>query len=132
MERVTRFGSYGILVQDCKILLTLKRDGPYKGLWDLPGGGIEFGESPEQAMKRELLEESALEIVDMDFSTLATAVGCYGNLEFHHVGIIYKITNWIERSDLKPEEENRLENLNDIDPEHLTPFARQAVIHLFD
>ena len=47
---LSRFGAYGILLGDSAILLTRKKSGPYKGLWDLPGGGIEFGETPEEAL----------------------------------------------------------------------------------
>ena len=77
MNQVSRFGAYGILLRDSAILLTLKKSGPYKGLWDLPGGAIEFGETPEEALKRELLEESALSIIQFEFATTITAVGDY-------------------------------------------------------
>lgn len=32
--------------------------------WEFPGGKLEQGESPEQALKREFLEETALELLD--------------------------------------------------------------------
>lgn len=41
-----------------QILLILRRD---VDIWVLPGGGIDPGETPEQAMTREILEESGLE-----------------------------------------------------------------------
>lgn len=31
------------------------------GLWELPGGGLDFGENPQQGLRRELFEEMALE-----------------------------------------------------------------------
>ena len=37
--------------------------GPFKGEWLLPGGGIEPGETPEDAVRREAREETGLEIV---------------------------------------------------------------------
>lgn len=40
MNRISRFGSYGVLLQDSAILLNRKRSGSYKGLWDLSGGAI--------------------------------------------------------------------------------------------
>lgn len=35
---------------------------PFKGYWDIPGGFLEAGEHPEAGTKRELLEETGLEI----------------------------------------------------------------------
>ena len=55
----------GIVVLDNKILL-LKRVKPSTdglGLWELPGGGLEYGETPNQALIRELKEETGLDIV---------------------------------------------------------------------
>jgi 8-oxo-dGTP diphosphatase len=47
-------------------LLVIKRDDkpdiPYPGYWDLPGGGREAGESPEDCALRETLEEVSLSI----------------------------------------------------------------------
>ena len=47
---------------DGAILLTRRAIEPAMGMLDLPGGFIEAGEDPEQAVKRELLEETGLEI----------------------------------------------------------------------
>ena len=55
----------GIVVLDNKILL-LKRVKPSTdglGFWELPGGGLEYGETPNQAVIRELKEETGLDIV---------------------------------------------------------------------
>lgn len=54
----------GIVVFNNKILL-MKRVRPSTdglGYWELPGGGLEYGETPDQALIRELREETALEI----------------------------------------------------------------------
>lgn len=134
MNQVSRLGVYGILVHDSKVLLTRKKSGPYKGLWDLPGGAIEFGETPEEALKRELLEESALAISRFEFLNVSTAINKCDDkgvlYEFHHTGLIYKVLNWSDRSDLMPEEENRWATLSTLQIEELTPFAKDAVVFL--
>jgi len=38
----------------------------HKGVWELPGGRIDFSESPEEALKRELYEELGYEQVQID------------------------------------------------------------------
>lgn len=35
------------------------------GLWDLPGGGLDFGESPKEALIREIKEETGLKVTEM-------------------------------------------------------------------
>ena len=49
-----------LIVEEGKVLLAKRRCEPFKGMWDLPGGFIESGESAEQAVVREILEETHL------------------------------------------------------------------------
>ena len=54
----------GIVIYEGKTLI-LKRVRPSSdglGYWELPGGGLEYGEDPHQALVRELKEETGLDI----------------------------------------------------------------------
>jgi ADP-ribose pyrophosphatase YjhB (NUDIX family) len=58
---VTRLAAYGVIRRDGRMLLCRVAQGNIgSGLWTLPGGRIEFGESPETAAVREVEEESGL------------------------------------------------------------------------
>lgn len=59
--RVQRFGAYAAATDpDGRILLTRIAEGyPGAGLWHLPGGGTDHGETPEQGLARELAEETS-------------------------------------------------------------------------
>lgn len=56
----------GILLNDSGQVLISERlcDGPFDGLWEFPGGKIKPGETPAQALTRELAEEIGVEIVN--------------------------------------------------------------------
>ena len=49
----------GVMIKDGRILLCHRSADRqwYPGVWDLPGGHVEFGETPTEALKRELVEE---------------------------------------------------------------------------
>ncbi len=50
-----------VLIDDLNRLLLVKRGvAPKQGMWCLPGGFVECGETPEQAAVRELIEETGL------------------------------------------------------------------------
>ena len=59
--RVQRFGAYALATDPAgRMLLTLIAPGyPGAGRWHLPGGGTDHGETPEQALERELVEETS-------------------------------------------------------------------------
>lgn len=44
------------------IVLIRRKNHPYRGLWALPGGFVEYGETVESAILREVKEETGLEI----------------------------------------------------------------------
>ena len=50
-----------------RVLLARRARDPDRGRWDVPGGFVEEGEDPLAALRRELLEETSLEIQPVDF-----------------------------------------------------------------
>jgi mutator protein MutT len=56
----------GALLRNGRVLLAHRSPGRrwYPGVWDLPGGHVEPGESDRQALVRELREELRVEVVD--------------------------------------------------------------------
>jgi ADP-ribose pyrophosphatase YjhB (NUDIX family) len=59
----------GALVVDeqGRVLLARRREEPFVGRWDIPGGFLEEGEHPLDGVRRELREETGLEVEPLDF-----------------------------------------------------------------
>jgi 8-oxo-dGTP diphosphatase len=55
-------GVGALIIQDGRILLVERGQEPLKGWWSLPGGAVETGERLEDALRREVREETGLEI----------------------------------------------------------------------
>ncbi|TSD10667.1 NUDIX hydrolase [Curtobacterium sp. KBS0715] len=56
----TRLAAYGVITDGDRVLLAKLRH-PDAGTWTLPGGGVEFDETVEQAVVREIREETGYE-----------------------------------------------------------------------
>lgn len=52
----------GAIVSAGRLFATQRGYGDWAGWWEFPGGKIEAGEAPEEALRRELREELALEV----------------------------------------------------------------------
>ena len=57
--RQFRIGVYALIFDEEKVLLALRRDANW---WNLPGGGLEIGETVEEGVCREVREETGLEV----------------------------------------------------------------------
>ena len=55
-------GVGAIIVSEGKILLERRKNEPSRGKWSIPGGLVELGESVEQAVIREVKEETGLDV----------------------------------------------------------------------
>lgn len=95
MKNHRHLGVYGIIIKNNKILLIKKSRGAYIGKLDLPGGGLEHGEDIIQCLKREIKEETGLDIKKTELRNVYTyniEWDNNGEIEnLHHIGIIYDV-----------------------------------------
>lgn len=97
MERVQakHIGVYGIILHEKKLLVIKKNRGPYIGLYDLPGGSLEFGESIEEGLAREIEEEIGGKVKTMDFLKNVTYVADWDYdgvpTSTYHIGMYYSV-----------------------------------------
>ena len=74
-----------IILKDNKIFATQRGYGEFKGGWEFPGGKVEVGESPENAIVREIKEELDTSIkvneyfdtVEYDYPAFHLSMKCY-------------------------------------------------------
>ncbi len=59
-EKKVRATVCGIIEKNGKVLLLKRNNEPFKNYWTLPGGHIDFGETAEKAVIREVKEEASL------------------------------------------------------------------------
>ena len=93
----THKGVYGIIRRENKILLIKKARGPYTGLYDLPGGSPEIGETETETLIREIKEETNCNCVSCEkrwektiyFSKFTKECGETGCLA--HTGVLFDV-----------------------------------------
>lgn len=77
----------GVVIRDGCVLLIRRGKEPLRGEWTIPGGRVEFGESLTDAVVRELLEETGLEVRAGELIEVVERVICdaAGEPEHHYV-----------------------------------------------
>jgi 8-oxo-dGTP diphosphatase len=111
-------GVGALIFEGDRILLAQRGKQPLMGLWSLPGGLVETGESLETAIRREVNEETGLEVAALGVLEIFERIilDSAGAAEYHYVLIDYVCrvlggvlragddacrTEWVRRRDLK-------------------------------
>ena len=99
-----------VIKNEDKIFATQRGYGDFKGGWEFPGGKIEEGETPQQALVREIKEEldttirvgDLIDTVEYDYPTFHLSMKCYwceielGNLVLKE----HEAARWLDKENL--------------------------------
>ena len=74
-----------IIIHEDKVFATQRGYGEFKGGWEFPGGKIEEGETPQEALVREIKEElnveievgELLDVVEYDYPNFHLSLDCF-------------------------------------------------------
>jgi len=83
----------GLAVRDGKVLLVKRAKEPALGTWSIPGGAIRLGESLKDAVRRELKEETGLDVDPVEVVGVVERIFKVGEeVRFHYVIVDYACT----------------------------------------
>jgi ADP-ribose pyrophosphatase YjhB (NUDIX family) len=92
--RRTRLASYAVAIESGSILVARIAPGyPGEGRWTLPGGGVEWGEHPDDALVREVHEETGFAVTEFSLIGINSQVfsASANHAGLHAVRMIYDV-----------------------------------------
>jgi 8-oxo-dGTP diphosphatase len=113
-----------------RVLLVERGNEPLAGCWSLPGGAVEAGERLEDAVIREVFEETGLRVTANTIATVFERIieDAAGSCEYHYVLVDFYCT--IEGGELRAGDDSRRVNWFDIDSLgtiHMTEGTREVI-----
>ena len=108
MNNIPRVGVGVIIRREGKVLLGLRKGSHGSGSWAFPGGHLEFGETPEQTVVRELQEECGVQVKNLTTVTFTNDIFI---TEQKHYITLYVLCDYAsgEAKNLEPEKCERWE-----------------------
>lgn len=128
----TSVRAYGVLLNEGRVALVRSSNPRHSPpLWWLPGGGIEFGEAPEDTLVREFFEETGLLVRDPRLLTVTSDLRHRDNGDkIHTVRIIFNVA--LAGGELRHEVHGTTDHaawfdLSDLDTMNVADYALAAI-----
>ena len=121
-----------LIVEDGKVLLVKRGTEPNRGLWSLPGGSIEPGETVREAVAREVFEETSLAVEAGELLGVQDVISAEGErLQFHYVLITFRarVTSGVPEAG-SDAAEVRWVRLDDLDDYRTTPGLAERLAQM--
>lgn len=131
MNEKFHLGIYALIEKDHHILLVKKSRGPYKDLWDLPGGRPNHGETILQTLQREVAEETSVQLIDATLHSNHVLLVNYTEkdetISLHHTCLIYTAIRF-DASHFKPTHFEDVKDAAWIDKRELKNYPLSPVV----
>jgi len=126
-------GVGGVVVQRQRALLIRRGFEPLKGQWSIPGGALELGEGLADGVRRELKEETGLEVEPLEVVAAFDRITREGKrVKYHYVIVDYVCR--LKGGRLKPASDvvdARWVRREDLPKYHLTEMATKVILESF-
>jgi len=127
-------GVGGVVVHRHRALLIRRGSEPLKGEWSIPGGMLELGEELAEGVRRELKEETGLEVEPLEIVAAFDRITREGTrVKYHYVIVDYVCRR--KRGRLKPASDvvdARWVRREDLPKYHLTEMATRVILEAFE
>ncbi len=127
-------GVGGVVVERGRVLLIRRGSEPLKGQWSIPGGILELGEELTAGVKRELKEETGLDVEPLESILVFDRIMRNGNRVKYHYVIVDYLCRRI-RGRLRPASDvidARWVRREDLPQYHLTEMASSLILRAFE
>jgi 8-oxo-dGTP diphosphatase len=127
-------GVGGIVVHKNRVLLVRRGTAPLKGKWSIPGGMLELGEDLVAAVRRELREETGLDVQPLAMVAAVDRIERQGRrVKYHYVIIDYVCR--LKKGRLRPASDvldARWVRREDLSKYSLTGLAKSVILSAFE
>jgi ADP-ribose pyrophosphatase YjhB (NUDIX family) len=125
-------GVAGLTLRGRKVLLVERGKAPHDGLWGLPGGVVEVGETLEEAVTREVLEETSVVVRPTEFLQVFNSINREEDkVRTHYILFEFLceyVSGEVEPGDDAPDA--RWVSIDDLDSVNIMGFTKEFIIRV--